>query len=279
MSDLIKLTSDGVKLYSWSGINRKYTENKPKIWTIWSELRNSCEIASDFTFGKLIEIIKSDPEFDCFVSIMTGSSDFDVVMLTEDYDKDGPDLDAVDILSIERNICVNEKNISIEPTFDITKVSLDSKLVLNKHSSLFQDGKKICEGYFGYSLYDICKTLFHKFLRHEPSFLTKNGLCDVFGNEVDNPIGCLFQPCSIGENVTLEDVFKVVEKDDLMKEFITHFSGIDINNFHLNAFKANAVPNPDLLFAKIYTNPKVTDNKNLGLFIDIPLGGSHMISL
>lgn len=102
-----------------------------------------------------------------------------------------------------------------------------------------------------------------------PSALTKEGLFDVSGQKVENPLQYLLNPVEVSEDFTVGDVLGFVEQNDLLKTFISLYAWCwQIDDFHAEAKKPRTRTDDDLWYLELYRHFSIDDYCDLNLDVE-----------
>ena len=187
---------------------------------IWHNLRSNVYIEDGFTFQNLVDFIKSNEQLLPFVE-----------MNCPDFYVQHPEW--VGQLFVQPMAFISDYHSDLSFSYSISNNSGESGIVLVPLCWLYNGVEKIHESKYYYSFLDVIFAFFGKL--ETEVVITKNGLTDV----TDAPVKAfenLTANCWINEDITLGDIFKIVENEELCCLFIRAYSWCnDIEEFHKSA--------------------------------------------
>ncbi len=247
MNNLI-ITSNGIKYFQWNGerrgqhklkkspgkvsiINRetglevffaatteeaeKFFIDETPIDMIWSRLREMCDIEDGVTLSDIYKLIETDDHFGFIVNTFYKNKYCPVIG------------DAVDEIIIKRRGVIDNGEYFLKTTI-LGDLSKNGKIICDKSFLVTNNGEEVYSGTMEWSLLEITDALFGQ--ETPVVLLQKEGTIRPF-------FDCLMSPCYIGQNVTLGDIFKLVDSDEPTKLFLSMYSWCrDIDAFHKAAF-------------------------------------------
>jgi len=207
-----------------------YTEKE--IGVIWQNMRSQVHIEEGFTFNDLVKLIKEDSFLYAFVN--ANFTDFQkedwsktdgLLFQKENWSKsDGP-------LFVHTCAHINKFSNKLNFNYSITEPYEGKGIILNPLCICYEGSEKIHEYNYSYSLFDVISAFFSKIETRVKIY--KNGIYDDQNHLIDNPFEYLNAECTIEEDVTLGDIFKIVENNRPIIDFLTMYSWCgSIDEFH-----------------------------------------------
>jgi hypothetical protein len=241
MADFVKITKNGIIGFTLR--EGDYDQTTPDDVGIWSMLRCECQIDPNITLADLFWIIENNSEL---LELMEAL--YPYLNFKSDGYKSGS-------ISVGRNFHVIGSKLVTVPKvlenlneFDpMTTLGLDLTTRIMRKKEILGEGKDCL------TLLEILEYIFLGCCDERAEIvLTKDGIYSQHVQGQCDPWEHLMHPCRIAEEVTLIDIFKIVDQNELLKLFISFYSQCgEIDAFHKLAYEKSKLE-PDLFYLEIY---------------------------
>lgn len=264
----------GTEVFSGTTVEEaeKFFVDETPIDFIWSRLRETCDIEKGVTLKNIQDIIEKNEHFGAIVRTFYLQ---DIEMVSGE---------PVGDLVIKRRGVIDNGEYLLKATV-LGDLSKNGRIILDKNFSVLNEGKELFTGEMEWSLLEIVDAIFGKNLRSctcsknitsedcpdcsvKPVSIQKNGINDSHG-QYPFTFDHLMTPCTIGEDVTLGDIFKMVEADEGTKIFMSMYSWCRaIDEFHKAALSHAVNENDGLKYLKIGSGIEVYEDKDYSTISD-----------
>ena len=279
MSDYLKLTTDGLKLYRLIPERMEYKQRQDGSKFVVKHSKTK-EIVATFDNAKdcsnwfyeespienIFELLREHIVIEPVVTIATLLSVIDkfpelktLVQLLYPGDKTFPIEQPAELLMLRSSGVIDEHRYFssfYEAGFiNNTNYGLSTEIGYDPYFSVYQYGKEIGRNLRSISLYELLFGVFSVLghvLPPENYTLKKDGLYQGVLRVAD-PLRRLNNICEVEEDVTLQDIFSLVKSNPELMEFLKHYSWCKpIELFHEEALKPNDDPEPNLWHLEVY---------------------------
>jgi hypothetical protein len=224
-----------------------YDKIQPSDVGIWSLLRCSCQIDKGVTLGDLFRIIETNEELHRLIEIL-----YPFLNLHGNGNKKGTIPIGRNIRLIKHPFIEKQQKIIFTSKFDenTSKWDQNSELHLDLQTQIIESSKtqysRDC-----LSVLEVLDCLFCGTCDDRQQIVfNKDGLSSMDG-PIDDPMSYLMHPCRLSDGLTLMDVFRFVDRHELLKVFLSFYSWCkDIDDFHQLA-KQPVTNSSDLFYLEI----------------------------
>lgn len=211
-------------------------------------MRSSVQLGENVTIADIRSIVDSIHELKFILSILFPGGDHTVVY------RDRGDGDPAEKLVIHAEGIIKDGDLKHEVHlgFSNTRNWQDSTIVEIDGNYTFYENDEvlIANQHYEFTLLGLLEALFGK-TQYSGCQFTKHGLETRINGIVSDSdaLRCLFNPIYVDEDVTLGDVFKFVENNEVLKNFIGNYSWCwQIDDFHKQAKEVCENPREDKLW-------------------------------
>lgn len=225
---------------------RQYFWMEEEISSMCPKLREKIYLDPGVTLQDLYNAIQKFPDLCWFLETLYPR--YRCSDLLEEGPENNSEIQVWRSGTIKNNHLDIRLNSNIEPTVRLGYLPIaihDTLTIFNEDEDEYENEDEnedeedvVAEGKWSFSLFDLLHALFNSYQFYGEVIITKDGLIDDLGNHVVNTIEALTMPCKIDDDVTLQDIFDMVERDNNLSLFISAFSWCDINAFQEESKKS-----------------------------------------
>jgi len=196
-------------------VDRFFYDETP-IEGVWSKLRSTCHIHKDATLGDFYRIIDDDPTLQFLIQCFFPFHDTMEICSNEASPKE---------IVVSRKAELNHDHMRWTSAVDgiVSPDNSGSKLIFTETIPVFLNGKQVGEGKNTWSFLEILDALMGAGAPRE-SVKIKKDKFETSAGETESIMAWAMGPATIDPDVTLQDIFNLVDKDELLKTFLSEYS-------------------------------------------------------
>ena len=202
-----------------------FYDEKEEIELVWVHLRDNVYLEPGVTLGDILKVIEDHDE----LKVLAISTCPSYPTVRDAHLTDEP----AEIMVVTTQGVIQKGEFVFEHVLGFQNGrNWDhlTKVEISKNFPIYENGEKIADLIYEPSLFELLIALFGE-EDAEPCHFSKQGLTPE-----DSVLGSLFRPLTVSDDLTLGDVFEFVEKNPLLKDFVSTYSWCrEIDAFHKQA--------------------------------------------